>query len=118
METAKPDQVGLDQEKIDKLFTMTFDDDATMSHLNQRWLHNTEQYAEGFMKAHLGHLVHSKSFYAALVGISLDRGEIKSLDEPVANYVDSYKTPEKQKITIRQILNMTSGLEFLITNMK
>ena len=45
-------------------------------------------------------------------GISLDRGEIKSLDEPVANYVDSYKTPEKQKITIRQILNMTSGLEF------
>ena len=46
------------------------------------------------------------------MGISLDRGEIKSLDEPVANYVDSYKTPEKQKITIRQILNMTSGLEF------
>ena len=30
-ETAKPDQVGLDQEKIDKLFKMTFDDDATMS---------------------------------------------------------------------------------------
>ena len=113
-ETAKPDQVGLDQEKIDKLFTMTFDDDATMSAvLIKDGYIIQEQYAEGFDESSFGtSWSTAKSFYAALVGISLDRGEIKSLDEPVANYVDSYKTPEKQKITIRQILNMTSGLEF------
>ena len=113
-ETANADQVGLDQEKIDKLFTMTFDDDATMSAvLIKDGYIIQEQYAEGFDESSFGtSWSTAKSFYAALVGISLDRGEIKSLDEPVANYVDSYKTPEKQKITIRQILNMTSGLEF------
>ena len=53
----------------------------------------------------------AKSFYAALIGISIDRGEIASLDDPVANYLD-YFNDERREITIRQILNMTSGLDF------
>ena len=57
-------------------------------------------------------MVNCKSFYAALIGISLDKGEIQSLDEPVGNYIDSYNRDGKEDITIRQILNMTSGLEF------
>ena len=31
---------------------------------------------------------------------------------PVGNYIDSYNRDGKEVITIRQILNMTSGLEF------
>ena len=53
----------------------------------------------------------AKSFYAALIGISIDRGEIESLDDTVAKYLD-YFNDERRDITIRQILNMTSGLEF------
>ena len=52
-----------------------------------------------------------KSFYAALIGISIDRGEINSLDDKVSDYVDYYND-ERSEITIRQILNMTSGLDF------
>ena len=96
--TAKPDQVGLDQEKIDKLFEMTFTDDASMSAvLIKDGYIIQEQYAEGFNESSFGtSWSTAKSFYAALVGISLDRGDIKSLDDPVAIYVDSFNTPEKE----------------------
>ena len=47
-----------------------------------------------------------------MIGISLDKGEIDSLDDPVSKYVKEYDTAGKKDITIRQILNMTSGLEF------
>ena len=40
----------------------------------------------------------AKSFYAALVGISPDKGEIDSLDDPVAKYVPQYNEGKKEKI--------------------
>ena len=52
----------------------------------------------------------AKSFYAALIGISIDRGEIASLDDKVSVYLD-YFNDERQAITIRHILDMASGLE-------
>ena len=107
-------EVGLDEEKIERLFELSFEDDSTMSAVLIRDGYIVkEQYAEGFDKNSFGtSWSTAKSFYAALVGISLDRGEIDSLDDPVSKYVTSYRTDEKQNITIRQILNMTSGLEF------
>ncbi len=112
--TASADEVGLDESKIEKLFDMTFEDDATMSAvLIKDGYIVKEQYAEGFDQDSFGtSWSTAKSYYAALIGISLDRGEIDSLDDPVSKYVESYSTPEKKNITIRQILNMTSGLEF------
>jgi CubicO group peptidase (beta-lactamase class C family) len=72
-----------------------------------------EQYADGFNQNSYGtSWSTAKSFYAALIGISLDKGEIDSLDDPVSKYVKEYDTADKKDITIRQILNMTSGLEF------
>ena len=53
----------------------------------------------------------AKSYYAALIGISIDRGEIKSLDDNVSNYLDYYND-ERSKITIRDLLDMSSGLDF------
>ena len=53
----------------------------------------------------------AKSYYAALIGISLDKGEIESLDETVSNYLD-YFGDERSKITIRDLLDMSSGLDF------
>ena len=53
----------------------------------------------------------AKSYYAALIGISIELGEIKSLDDPVANYLEYYND-ERSSITIRDLLDMSSGLEF------
>jgi CubicO group peptidase (beta-lactamase class C family) len=44
----------------------------------------------------------AKSYYAALIGISIELGEIKSLDDPVANYLD-YFNDERSSITIRDL---------------
>ena len=112
-DTASAENVGLDQSKIDELFGMTFEDQATMSAvLIKDGYIVQEQYADGFDQDSYGtSWSTAKSYYAALIGISLDRGEIESLDDPVSKYVESYRNNEKENITIRQILNMTSGLE-------
>ena len=110
---ASAEEVNLDQSKIDRLFDLSFADDATQGAAffkDGRLI--TERYAEGFDKdSHGTSWSMAKSFYAALIGISIDRGEIASLDDPVANYLD-YFNDERREITIRQILNMTSGLDF------
>ena len=52
----------------------------------------------------------AKSFYASLIGISIEMGEIGSLDDKVSDYLD-YFTEDRKDITIREVLDMTSGLE-------
>ncbi len=54
----------------------------------------------------------AKSFTSALIGCALKDGFIKSLDEPVGNYVDAYRAVPYDKITIRHVLMMSSGLDF------
>lgn len=53
----------------------------------------------------------AKSVISLLVGVALDEGYIKSLDEPVAHYLPEFED-EKKDITIRHILTMSSGLSW------
>lgn len=53
----------------------------------------------------------AKSIVSLLIGVALDEGKIKSLDEPVANYLPEFND-EKKNITIRHILTMSSGLSW------
>ena len=54
----------------------------------------------------------TKGLMSILVGIAIDRGEIASLDEPIADYFPEIlrEEPAKSAITIRHLLNQTSGL--------
>lgn len=54
----------------------------------------------------------AKSFLAALVGLSLERGEIASLDDPVTRYAPALGGSAYDGVTLRQLLQMTSGLAF------
>lgn len=54
----------------------------------------------------------AKSFTAALIGIAIKQGLIKSVNEPIGNYIDSYKEGDKAKITIKHLLTMSSGIDF------
>jgi CubicO group peptidase (beta-lactamase class C family) len=54
----------------------------------------------------------AKSINAALIGCALRDGFIKSVDEPVGNYLDGFKEGAKSKITIRHLLTMSSGIDF------
>ncbi len=112
-ESKTPDSLGIESEKAEYLFDLAFQDQATQSAvLIKNGYIIKEKYNESFDQESFGtSWSMAKSFYAALIGISIDRGEINSLDDRVSDYVDYYND-ERSEITIRQILNMTSGLDF------
>jgi CubicO group peptidase (beta-lactamase class C family) len=53
----------------------------------------------------------TRSMLGPLVGIALAEGALKSLDEPVANYLTEWAEDPRGAITIRQMLWNVSGLE-------
>lgn len=54
----------------------------------------------------------SKSVISAMVGIALNEGKIKSLDEPITNYIKSFKNEGFEKITIQHLLDMKTGIDY------
>jgi CubicO group peptidase (beta-lactamase class C family) len=56
----------------------------------------------------------AKSFASALVGIAIDEGHIKSVDEPITNYIPELLERDKrfESITIRDLLTMSSGIKY------
>ncbi len=52
----------------------------------------------------------TKSITGILVGMLIDDGKIKSLDEPVCTYISEWCQGNKGKVTLRHLLTMTSGL--------
>ena len=111
--TKSAPDLNIDQGKVDRLFDLSFEDDATQAVvlIKDGYLIG-ERYADGFDASSFGtSWSMAKSFYASLIGISIDRGEIKSLDDKVSDYL-SYFNDERSEITIRDILNMASGLQF------
>lgn len=107
-----PAELGLAEEKIKRLFDLSFADSATQAVvLIKDGFLVGERYAENFDENSYGtSWSMAKSFYASLIGISIDRGEIASLDDKVADYLD-YFGDQRAEISIRDLLDMTSGLE-------
>ena len=112
-ETITPEAAGIDATKIAHLFSLSFDDPATQAVvLIKHGRLVGERYADGFNGESVGtSWSMAKSMYAALIGISIDRGEIGNLDDKVADYIDDYKGG-REHISIRHLLDMTSGLAF------
>ena len=75
----------------------------------------SEYYARGIGPTRLENVKSaSKSVIAALVGIAVDRGYIKSVREPIATYFPELKQDRdarKQSIKVEDLLTMRAGLE-------
>ena len=54
----------------------------------------------------------TKTITAMLVGIALDKGEITSLDDPAEQYVPQLAGTGYEGVTVRQILQMRSGVDY------
>lgn len=54
----------------------------------------------------------AKSFVSALIGIAIDEGKIKSIHDPITDYIPELKDPGYKKITIEHLLQMRSGIKF------
>lgn len=66
--------------------------------------YNSQSYSNSFSMA--------KSIVGLLTGIALEEGFIKSLDEPVGNYLPSFRKGANSQLTIRHLLTMSSGLNW------
>lgn len=54
----------------------------------------------------------AKSFTSTLIGLALADGRIKTLDDPVTNYLPELKGSGYNGVPIRDILEMSSGVKF------
>lgn len=72
-----------------------------------------ENYAKKYNKeALLPSFSVSKSFVSALIGIAVQEGYIKNIDEPITNYLPQLKDENLKKVTIRNVLDMQAGFKF------
>jgi CubicO group peptidase (beta-lactamase class C family) len=72
-----------------------------------------EEYWDGYGRdSYSNSFSMAKSYIGTLVGIALKEGKIKSLDQPVGDYIPEYNEGENKKITIRHLLMMSGGLNW------
>ena len=55
----------------------------------------------------------TKSVVSLLIGIAIEEGKIKSIDQLVGDFIPEFKEDKKAGITIKNILQMASGLDFM-----
>ncbi|MGB8251592.1 MAG: serine hydrolase [Anaerolineaceae bacterium] len=55
----------------------------------------------------------AKSFDSALIGIAINEGYIKSVDEAILNYLPELKGKGLDGVTIRHLLTMSTGIRYL-----
>ncbi|MFB9056508.1 serine hydrolase domain-containing protein [Mariniflexile ostreae] len=72
-----------------------------------------EKYADGNNKETLWTSFSvAKSVSSMLVGAALKEGAIESLEDPLSKYIKELKGYDYGKVTVRQLLTMTSGIDW------
>ena len=70
-----------------------------------------EQYGEGYGETDfVTSQSIAKAFYAVLFGVAIEKGLLENLDEPISNYLPEWNNDKRGEITIRNLLEMKSGL--------
>ena len=103
---------SINKDVIAELNDMIMGDSATqaliVSHNGKILL---EEYGEGYNKTDfVTSQSIAKAFYAVLFGVAIEKGLLNELDEPIKNYLPVWKDDERGEITIRNLLEMKSGL--------
>ena len=97
---------------LNQLSNMIMSDPATqaliVSHKGNIIL---EQYGNGYSKTDfVTSQSIAKAFYAVLFGVAIEKGLLDDLDQPISDYLPEWKNDKRGKITIRNLLEMKSGL--------
>lgn len=72
-----------------------------------------EEYWDGYSDTSLSNSFSmAKSIISLMIGCLLDEGKIKSLDQPVTDFITGFEDPQVKKITIKDLLTMSSGLDW------
>ena len=72
-----------------------------------------EHYFEGYSgKTQSQTASMHKTVLAILIGIAIDQGHIKNVDEKASNYINEWSDDDRNKITIKQMLQQSSGIGY------
>ncbi len=72
-----------------------------------------EQYWDGYGEdSYTNSFSMAKSFVSILIGFAIDEGKIKSVNQPVSDFLPEFKEGKKSKLTIKHLLTMSSGINF------
>lgn len=72
-----------------------------------------EYYGNGVKKGDITQIFSvTKVLVTALLGIALEEGYIASLDQPVSDFLPDFRKKKYQKLTLRHLAQMQSGLDY------
>lgn len=72
-----------------------------------------EQYWDGYSDSSLSNSFSmAKSITSILIGIAIDEGKIKSIDQPVGDFIPEFNVGENKQLSLRHLLTMSSGLDW------
>jgi len=107
-----PDTLKLGNKSV--AFDKVLEDNKTVAFLIIK--NDTIQYEKYFKGYNKESIIPSfsmaKSVTSILIGCAIDEGLIKSIDEPIINYIPELKKNGFEKVTIKHLLQMTSALKF------
>ena len=97
---------------LNQLSNMIMSDPATQALIVS---HNgniiLEQYGKGYSATDfVTSQSIAKAFYAVLFGVAIEKGLLDNLDQPISDYLPEWGNDKRGKITIRNLLEMKSGL--------
>ena len=121
-EVASLSEVGIDPSKIEQI-TREIRNDTRFDGIHSMLIVKDgklvhEAYFWGYQRNSLNVLASiTKSVTSTLIGIAIDKGYIKSVDESVVSLIPDHtrgiRDPKKEAIKLRHILTMSSGLDWL-----
>jgi CubicO group peptidase (beta-lactamase class C family) len=72
-----------------------------------------EQYWDGYgADSYTNSFSMAKTITSILIGIAIDEGKIKNIDQPVGDFLPEFKEGDNAKLTIKHLLTMSSGINF------
>ncbi len=110
---AGPGEMGMDAGLLSSMEEALKDSHVTAALVVRRGAVVSEWYAEGFDENTVFPMHScSKSFTGAIVGAALEDGFIRSLEDPISQYLPQAAGTDKAEITLRQLLCQTSGIRW------
>ena len=110
-ETSSPEAEGMDAEPFDRIDAYCVEHGCravvVVRHGRIVW----ERYWGGWNEASTDNSWSmAKSVVSALVGIAIDEGKIRGLDQSASGFIPEWRGDDRERITIGHLLTMTSGL--------
>lgn len=117
-ESSTPEAQGIDSEKLVKLLKFIQGSNTGLECLiiirNEKII--LETYYAGYQRDIMHELQSAtKSFTSALIGIAIEKGFVRGVDQPLFKLLPEYESffiGKKRQITLKHLLNMSSGLEW------